>query len=53
MINVDILFDVYGMNYGDISQGGLLGDEFSDVMSLRFDGVVSVVVENVEIKEGN
>lgn len=51
--NVDISLDVYGMNYGDTSQGDLSGDEFSDATSSRFDGVASAAAENVETKEGN
>lgn len=51
--NVDITLDVNGLNYGDTSQEGLSGEEFSDATSSRFDGVDSAVGENVETEEGD
>ena len=45
--NVDITLDVNGMTYGDTSQGGFSGEDFSDATSSRFDGGDSAFAENV------
>lgn len=47
IIDVNVILDMYNMIYGEISQVGFLGEDFNDVISLRFDGGDSVFLENV------
>lgn len=49
IIDVNVILDMYNMIYGEISQVGFLGEDFNDVISLRFDGGDSVFLKNVMI----
>lgn len=48
--NVDVTLEVNSMTYGETSQGGFSGEDFSDATSSRFDGGESAFTENLEEK---